>query len=336
MSKKKKSYYFELVDVVKFISRWKRPLIYVSAVAIILSILFSSPFIIKPRFLAKAVFYPTSNYSISTAILSDSRVKGKDPLEFGEQVSAQQFVQILESEYLKSKVITRYNLLDRYNVDADDKEKYYKIGKLYDQYISIRKTPYASIEVSVLDIDPVKAAEIANGIIETSDSVKTEVQRKVAMQALTIIEQQYKNKETQIAEIEGRMKEIGAKGVYSFEDQSQAVTALASRGGDAGFIKKQQDALALYGAEAHGLKSQLEYETESLTELSKKLERARVDVNSVMSNVFIISHAVPADKKAYPVRWLIVLVSTFGAFVLGCIVLLIVEKYQNQKANYLD
>jgi hypothetical protein len=55
-----------------------------------------------------------------------------------------------------------------------------------------------------------------------------------------------------------------------------------------------------------------------------------------MSNVFVISHAVPADKKAYPVRWLIVLVSTFGAFVLGCIVLLILEKYQNQKANYLD
>lgn len=336
MSKKKKSYYFELVDVVKFISRWKRPLIYVSSLAVILSILFSSPFIIKPRFLSKAVFYPTSNYSISTAILSDSRVKGKDPLEFGEQVSAQQFVQILESDYLKSKVIARYNLLERYHVNADDKEKNYKIGKLYDQYISVRKTPYASIEVSVLDVDPAKAAEIANGIIETADSVKTEVQRNVAMQALTIIEQQYKNKENQIAEIEGRMKEIGSKGVYSFEDQSQAVTALASRGGDAGFIKKQQDALALYGAEAHGLKSQLEYETESLTELSKKLERARVDVNSVMSNVFVISHAVPADKKAYPVRWLIVLVSTFGAFVMGCIVLLIVEKYQNQKANYLD
>jgi uncharacterized protein involved in exopolysaccharide biosynthesis len=336
MSKKKKSYYFELVDVVKFISRWKRPLIYVSALAAVLSIVFSSPFVIKPRFLSKAVFYPTSNYSISAAILSDSRVKGKDPFEFGEQVSAQQFVQILESEYLKSKVISRYNLLDRYYIDQNDKEKKYKIGKLYDEYISIKKTPYASIEVSVLDEDPNKASEIANGIIETADSVKAEVQRKVAMQALFITEQQYKNKEDKIAAIEGRMKEIGAKGVYSYEDQSEAVTVLASKGADGAYIKKQQDALALYGAEAFGLKSQLQYETESLTELSKKLECARVDVNSVMSNVFVISHAVPADKKAYPVRWLIVFVSTIGAFVLGCIVLLIVEKYQNQKANYLD
>ncbi len=330
MSKKKKSYYFELVDVVKFIARWKRPLIYVSSVAAILAIIFSSPFIIKPRFLSKAVFYPTSNNSISSAILGDSRTKGKDPLEFGEQVSAQQFVQILESENLKARVINRYKLFSRYNIDKDDKEKNYKIGKMYDEYISIRKTPYASIEVSVLDIEPTYAAEIANGIIEMADSVKIEVQRKIATQALTIIQQQYNNKVIYIADIEKRMREIGAKGVYSFEDQSAAITTLAARGGDAGFIKKQQDALAMYGAEAHGLKSQLEYEGESLTELSKKLERAKVDVDAVLSNVFIISHATPADKKAYPVRWLIVLVSTMGAFVLACVVLLVIEKYQKQ------
>lgn len=326
-----KSYYFELIDVVQFVIRWKKPLIYISIVAAVISTFISSPLVITPRYLATSVFYPTTNNSISSALLTDNKVKNKDPLEFGEQVAAQQFVQILESDHLKGRVIRKFHLLDRYKVDADDKEKNYKIGKLYEKYISIRKTPYASIEVSVLDIDPQMAADIANGIVETADSIKTEVQRTVARQALAIIQQQYDNKVKEIESIEQRMKDIGSKGVYSFEDQSEAITMLAAKNASDSYIRKQQDALAQFGAEAHGLKSLLEYETETLNELKIKLDKSKVDVENSLSNVFIINHAAAADKKAYPIRWLIVLVSTMGSFIIACFTLLFIEKYRSQK-----
>lgn len=330
-----RTYYFELIDVVHFVVRWKKPLIWVSMAAAILSTLVSSPLVITPRFLSTAVFYPTTNNSISSALLTDNKVKNKDPLEFGEQVAAQQFVQILESDQLKARVIKCYQLFDRYKVSQDDPEKNYKIGKLYEKYITVRKTPYASIEVSVLDIDPQMAANIANGIVLIADSIKTEVQRTVARQALSIIEQQYTNKVNEITDIENRMKEIGRKGVYSFEDQSEAVTVLASKGASDSYIKKQQEALAEYGSEAHGLKSLLEYETESLSELRIKLEKSKVDVESTMSNVFIINHAQAADKKASPIRWLIVLISTIGSFLAACFIVLILEKYAHQKSDRL-
>ncbi len=331
MNKKKKQYYFELIDVFHFVIKWRRKLIIICSVSAILSIIISSPYIIKPKYLSTAVFYPSTNNSISSALLTDSRVKQKDPLEFGEQVAAQQYVQILESDYLRGKVIKNFNLIEHYRIEADDKEKNYKMAKMYDKNISVKKTPYASIEVNVLDESPQKAADVANGIVSILDSVKTEVQRKMAMQALQIIETEYKRKEEEINTIKARMSELGAKGVYNVEEQSKAITELIGKNGMNENIRKQQNNLAMFGAESQSLYSTLELQVEQLNELKKKLDQAKIDVEGNLSNVFILQNASPAERKSYPIRYLIVIGSILGSFVLACIVLLFVEKFRSEK-----
>jgi uncharacterized protein involved in exopolysaccharide biosynthesis len=276
------------------------------------------------------------NNSISSALLKDSRVKQKDPLEFGEQVAAQQYVQILESDYLKGKVIKRYNLLENYRIDPEDSEKNYKLGKQYDKNISVKKTPYASIEISVLDEKPEVAAEVANGIVMILDSVKTEVQRKLAMQALYIIETEYKRKEEEINTIKGRMQELGAKGVYNVEEQSKAITEIIGKVGMNDNIRQQQNNLATFGAESQSLTSTLELQVEQMNELKKKLDQAKIDVEGNLSNVFILQNASPAERKTYPLRSLIVIASVLGSFLLACIVLLFVEKFSHQKNNLIS
>ncbi|MEI7977250.1 MAG: Wzz/FepE/Etk N-terminal domain-containing protein [Bacteroidota bacterium] len=331
MSKDKKTYYFELVDVVRFLIKNKKPLSIISIGAGIAAIIFTSPWFIKPLFQSTAIFYPSTNNSISSALLTDSRTRAKDPLEFGEQATAQQFIQMLESDNLKSRVIKNFNLRDNYKIKPDDSEKNYKLGNLYKKHISVRKTPYASIEVNVRDEVPEKAAEIANGIVQILDSVKTDIQKRVALQALSIIEEQYKNKEAEVNTIKQTMRDLGAKGVYSFEEQSKAITELAGKGGNQAYIAKQQASLAQYGSEALSSQETLVLELDKLSELRKKLEQAKVDVNANLSNVFILQEATVAEKKAYPVRWILVAVSIFGSFVLGCIVLLFTDKIRHIK-----
>ncbi|MES2656664.1 MAG: Wzz/FepE/Etk N-terminal domain-containing protein [Bacteroidota bacterium] len=333
MTQEKRTYYFELVDVVKFLIKYKKPLSIISIGAAIVAIIFSSPWFIKPLYKSTAVFYPSTNNSISSALLSDTRVKSKDPLEFGEQATAQQFIQMLESDNLKNRVISNFKLREHYKISESDGEKNYKMGNLYKKNISVRKTPYASIEVSVLDEVPEKAAEIANGIIVLLDSVKTDIQRRVALQALAIVEQQYKNKEAEVNQIKQTMRDLGAKGVYSFEEQSKALTELAGKGGNQDYIKKQQASLALYGSEALSSQETLVLELEKLSDLRKKLEQANVDVNATLSNVFVLQQATAAEKKAYPVRWLIVAISIMGSFIMGCIVLLFTEKIRQININ---
>ncbi len=327
MKKYRKMYYFEMIDVVQFLIKWKRALIIISFTSAVASIICSGPWLIKPKFKSTAVFYPSTNNSVSSALLSDSKTSNKDPLQFGEQSAAQQFVQILESDYLKGRVIKHFNLLDNYQISIDDSEKNTKLIKKYNSNIAIKKTPFASIEINVLDENPETAANIANGIVSILDSVKREVQKRIADQALIIVEKQYRNKENEVTEIKMRMKEIGLKGVFSYEEQTKAIAEIASRGGNSENIKQQQANLAEYGSEALSLHETLVLELEKLSELRKKLEESRVDVESNLSNVFIISSATPAEKKSYPVRWLITVVSIFGSFIAGCVVLLFVDKF---------
>ncbi|MFN4082983.1 MAG: hypothetical protein ACK4K9_05070 [Bacteroidia bacterium] len=335
MNKRKKQYYFELVDVLNFILKWRKQLIIICIVSATASIIFSGPWIIKPKFKSVAVFYPSTNNSISSALLTDSRIRNRDHLEFGEQAAAQQYVQLLESEYLKQKVIQNFNLAEHYRLKPDEKERNYKLGKKYEKNIKIKKTPYASIEVSVLDEDPNKAAEIANGIVSILDTVKNEVQKRVAKQALAIIEKEYIRKQEEINLIKARMQELGKKGVYDVAEQSKALTELAGKNGSMDYIQKQQKALSEYGAESQSLQNTLILQVEQLNELKKKYDQASIDVNENLTNVFIIQSASPAERKAYPIRSVIVLVSVFGSFLTGCIILLLVEKLKKSDFNEL-
>ena len=47
----------------------------------------------------------------------------------------------------------------------------------------------------------------------------------------------------------------------------------------------------------------------------------------------IVNNAFAAEKKTYPIRWLIVVASTFSAFLLTLILLLFVESFKSIKQN---
>jgi uncharacterized protein involved in exopolysaccharide biosynthesis len=80
------------------------------------------------------------------------------------------------------------------------------------------------------------------------------------------------------------------------------------------------------------LEELLKYEAENLADLSTRFEQAKVDVARDMSNIFVISQAYVPQTKAYPIRSIIVVLSAIGAFLTACIVIVILEKYNNLKS----
>ena len=54
----------------------------------------------------------------------------------------------------------------------------------------------------------------------------------------------------------------------------------------------------------------------------------KVDMNQNVSHKFTVNRAWPSEKKAYPIRWLIVVVSTMSAFIFGVLVIIGIENYQ--------
>ena len=55
-------------------------------------------------------------------------------------------------------------------------------------------------------------------------------------------------------------------------------------------------------------------------------EQAESNANSSLTHKFLVEKAYPADRKSYPIRWLIVVMSTLCTILLASIGYLFIEK----------
>lgn len=321
-----------LVEVVNFFWRWRITLAIVCLLTGIGAVIFSSPLFIKPKYKATHVFYPTTNNSISNALLTDLNQRQKDPLEFGEEEEAEKALQILQSSDLIGKLVKNFNLMKHYNIDPK-KEKYPETALQYkiEENISFSRTRYLSINIEVLDENPQMAADIANGIAALYDTVKTEIQKQIAHPALEIVERALANKRQKIQGYKDQIRELGENGITNYEEQSRALAEEIYKAQSAGRTSQLKDllehqkTLVKSGGDFIALNELIKLEEEKESDLISQYEKRQVDVNENMSHKFTVSSATKPEIKAWPKRTLIVLVSLLAAFAGGSFFMLFYE-----------
>jgi uncharacterized protein involved in exopolysaccharide biosynthesis len=98
-------------------------------------------------------------------------------------------------------------------------------------------------------------------------------------------------------------------------------------------LQKKLDVLGKYGGVYMSLKNALEFKTEQLTLLQAKYKEAKVDAEENLPVKFVVSDAYKAEKKSYPINWLIVIVSTLSALFIAIIVIMVMEKISGYNAH---
>jgi uncharacterized protein involved in exopolysaccharide biosynthesis len=328
---------FNTTDFLLFLYKWKYPLIIITLVAAIASGGFS--FLITPKYKSTVILFPTSTNAISKALLADNFGPKQDVLEFGEEEQAEQLLQILNSSEIRNRVITQFNLTEHYNISPQSKYRMTELIREYNSNITFRRTEYMAVEITVLDKDPQMAADIANTISDLLDTVKNKMQKERAIQAFKIVEQQYLYNIEHIRELEDSLNAIRKLGVNDYETQAEAYNvqlAIAlSKNNMAGVraIEERLQTLSLYGGIYVSLRDQLEHEKKQLSVIKSKFEEAKVDAEQELPAKFVVDRAYKAERKSYPVRWIIVLVSATSALVLGILVLIIIDSIRKKKAR---
>ena len=129
MSKEQKSYNFSSVDLLIYI--WKKRLILtvISLVAAIVSLVIS--FQITPKFKSSVVMFPATGASVSKALLSANYMGKQDAYGFGEEEQAEQLLQVLNSEVIRERIMTKYKLMEHYGIDPAKKYPYTKLNAEY-------------------------------------------------------------------------------------------------------------------------------------------------------------------------------------------------------------
>jgi uncharacterized protein involved in exopolysaccharide biosynthesis len=88
-------------------------------------------------------------------------------------------------------------------------------------------------------------------------------------------------------------------------------------------FKTKMNMTEKYGSLLKSFQVKVEFLSERLATMEASYEQAESDATSYLSHKFIVEKAYPAEKKAYPIRWLIVVLSTFSAVLLAIIGILV-------------
>jgi uncharacterized protein involved in exopolysaccharide biosynthesis len=189
-----------------------------------------------------------------------------------------------------------------------------------------------AVKVSVLDQDPQMAADIANEIAALLDSVKNDMQKERAMQGFNIVETEYLSIQAEVRKMEDSLTELRKLGVHDYETQAemmnQQLAMEIARGNYRGInaLDDKLKVLATYGGPYVSIRDALEHEKKQLSYIKARYEEAKIDAFEEIPQKFIVENAYNAERKAYPIIWVIILLSTLGALLAGMLVIFMVER----------
>ena len=306
----------------KLLVEYRKPILIILAVAALCAVIFTTPYFITPLYKSTTVIYPTSSNSISKVLISTTYQSDKDLMNIGEDEQTEQMLQVLNSNRVRDKVINRFNLMEHYNIKANSKYPITKLNKLYDARIKFRRTEYNAVKITVLDADAALSARIANEIAEIFDSTMNQMQKEVAIEAFRIVEQEYNTLVDEMNRLEDSLNTLRRLGVFDYESQvemlSQQMAVELGRGNTQGInnIQKQLDVLAEYGGASYAINERLDNDRLQLSLVKSKYEEAKVDATEFIPHKFVVTSAFQAERKSYPVRWIILVVTVLSTFLL--------------------
>ncbi|MBO7145780.1 MAG: hypothetical protein J6W13_13285 [Salinivirgaceae bacterium] len=319
MEENQNQFKFDAVDLVLYL--WKRrwPIIITGFVAGIFSIIVS--LCITEKYKSEVILFPSAAGSVSQDLLSISSM-GKSILRLGEDEELDQLMQVLQSDEIRRRIIEKYDLMNHYEIKPNSKYRNTQLYKKYDNNIVIKPTKFLSVSITVWDTDPQIAADIANDISSLVDTVKNNMMHEKALLALELVKNEYDSLLRDIQVKEDTLNSLRKRGVVDYEKQAEALSSalgVALSNGNtraADDIQKRLDKLGAIGGPYIDIYNQLLFDKERISDLRTKLAEAQIDARQNLPQKYVVNKATVAEKKSYPVRWLIVVTTTAAAVIL--------------------
>jgi capsular polysaccharide biosynthesis protein len=308
-------------DVIHILIRWKYHIVIITLIGILLAVVFSSSLFITPKFKSTAIAYPANIASYS------------------DESETEQMLQVLQSKDIQDSVIKRFDLARHWEIDSAYKYFYTALYYEYSKSVSISKTPFESVNITVLDKDPQIACDMVNAIIEFYNKKVRQLHNEKYLEVIKMYDDIIRVKERGIDSLQNELRILGEEyGLIDFDNQSLEITKGYLRtvtGASQGTINEDGVAELKKNFESKGgqlitLVELLRQEARTYSNLKADYEDAIRFYTDELSYANIVTDPFPADKKASPIRWLIVLFTAMATFVLTIIVIMFVEKYKNK------
>lgn len=313
--------FFDNQNLLEIIWKWKKHLIIVGVAAVLFSAIFSSSVFIQPKYKSTARIYPSFNI-----------------YTFSDESESEQLLEFINSQDIKFRVIDAFNLADVYKISKNDPlYQTYILGEFNDN-VSFKKTEYETVEISILDTDPKRACAMCDSIIAFLDDKIRSVHKIKFEEVVKIATKDLKNLDHEIDSIKSKM-DILRKDykILDYDAQAEEITkgmvkVLSEQKKNTSGGKELQEWMKNLSEKGGEYEILANIQRTSLVErdsIKKVYDQALSNSKKKINYGQRVQSPVPADKKAYPVRWLIVLASTLAALFVALLAILILENRKN-------
>ncbi|MBO6050965.1 MAG: hypothetical protein J6P65_03165 [Bacteroidales bacterium] len=322
---------FNSFSLVQFMWQKRKTLFLVCLVVAVVSLIAS--FLVTPKFKSTAIVYAPRTNSVAKILLNEESYNERlDMKAYADDEETEQMMEILNSREIKDILIDKFDLYNHYGLGEGVSYRQTKMYKYLKGNIEVKRTQYGAIAVSVIDKDPQVAADMANEILVLLDSVKNRIDHERTIASYNLLKRQLEIVDAEVQRIDDSVQVLMQNGVFDFKSQSERVMqqyATAVAQGNTAGMKRLEDELkkmATWGPRSLTLYEEQAYFREYQSVVKIKMMNAIVDMDTEIPVKFVIERAIPADKKTYPKKSLIVLLSTVSAFILAVLVLLTIDK----------
>lgn len=241
--------------------------------------------LIRPLYESKVILYPAANITESRTLLGEAT---SNTTLFGDDDATEKLLQVISSEQVREYLKKKYNLADHYRIKPSEKYPNTIVAEKMDRYIHSSKTSFGSVEIRVRDRDRELACAMANDIALRSDTIFNDLQRNAASVMLDEISRSYELQDRRVRQYEDSLKNLEGAAI-----------------------------LKAYAT--------LETETDYLGLIRGRYLEALALSQQTMPYTLIVDRAVAAEKKVYPRRSVMVIVSTLSVLLLVALILFVAE-----------
>lgn len=310
--------FFSNLNLLQIVLKWKWHLVLVSIAAAVISLVVSSSWFMKPRFKSEAVIYPSNI------------------LPYSQESQTEQMLQWLKSTDVRDSVVKKFDLGNHYKIKPT--EPYYAsmLEAMYAKNVSISKTQYESVEISVTDVDAVLARDMVNAILFYADKKIRATHHLKYLEVFTAIEKMMKAKEAEMDSVKKLYRDLATNyGIYDVSGQSQEITRGELRtvdGGGAGInskdVSRLKQSMMDKASELLYLGTRITHTAEEYSAIVVKFEAAKFDMNKNTTFVNVVTPPVVADKKSYPNRLYILFFFVAGTLLFSLVSIVFIEQRQ--------
>lgn len=348
-----------LIDLVKILWLWKWRILSLVFVASLLSACVS--LLLPNYFKSTAVFYAASQDLAKPEPLGDT---GRNIEYYGNDFDIDRLLTTAHSHKLKELLIDSFDLYSWYKVDRQANNAEHRVRQKLSKLMSIEKTKFGAISLSIESINPDKAFEMTSAATAFIDQSTSNVWKSSQGKLLETYDIKITKSDAKIAVINDSLMQLKkAYNIYDLTNQSEILltqqAAIQSRQTSfssklsSSLIQNNPDSLAYYTNLKSANQSQLRNVNSSIAKFNEgfnpiaTLERLQIQMtqqsaidkerrdqlrasfNSPTSGIILVEEPEVAVYKSRPRRSLLVIGTAFLTFVLVSLFALLYSTYKD-------